>query len=61
MMTLADTCLRLQEEIRNNFELGHGDAADLFDLIWAKMTDGPNNKKLQEAIDMIEETYFDFL
>jgi len=57
--SLALICEDLREQIHKDFDLGHGDAEELFKLIWTRMTAGPSSRLLQAAINDIERV-FDF-
>jgi hypothetical protein len=55
--SLRDICEDLADEIREQYELGHGDAEELFKQIWAAMTGGPSAKKVQDAINLIDDVF----
>ena len=59
MKSLEDTCSELREQISGTFDLGPGDAKDLFKLIWDNMTADPASDAMATAIVRVEE-HFDF-
>ena len=56
-MTLDNTCNDMDATIRGHYDLGPGDAVELFKAIWSKMVAGPNRRPLQAAIDLVSEAF----
>lgn len=54
-MTLKEVCTALQETIANDYDLGPGDAEDLFKTIWDEMIVKVSNPKIINAIQLIDE------
>ena len=50
-------CEDLREQIGKDFDLGHGDAKDLFKLVWDRMTAGPNSRDIETAINKVADHF----
>jgi hypothetical protein len=57
MKNLTQVCENLQDTIREKYDLGPGDAADLFKEIWAELAEGPHPTLLDKAIARVEEAF----
>ena len=57
MKILPEICEQLREQILTEFDLGHGDAEELFRLLWNNLIDQPRAAKLSDAIDVVAEAY----
>jgi hypothetical protein len=58
MSKLSDVCLRLKSQIAKDYDIGPGDAEDLFGLIWAELAAGRFDKATETAITVIEDVFF---
>ena len=54
-MTLKEVCTELQETISKEYDLGPGDAEDLFKMLWDEMSLKISNPKIINAIQLIDE------
>jgi hypothetical protein len=59
MSLLAEACFRLKDQIANEFDIGDGDAVELFLLIWNEMTEdaGAMPKGIAAAAVTVEESF----
>jgi hypothetical protein len=54
-MTLEEACASMQPEIGEEYNLGPGDAKDLFEAIWQIMVRDTRGVDLNTAIDLVSE------
>jgi len=55
--SLRDICEDRAYKISEEYDLGHGDAEELFKMLWMAMVNGPNAKNVQDAIDLISDVF----
>ena len=54
-MGLSEACEVMSVEINETYDIGHGDAKDMFEMIWATMTMDVQDKKLLDEINLVAE------
>jgi hypothetical protein len=54
-MTLEEACRDMQSELHAEYDLGPGDAKDLFEAIWQAMVRNTVGIELNAAIDLVAE------
>jgi hypothetical protein len=56
-MTLEEACRDMQSELQAEYDLGPGDAKDLFEAIWQAMVRDIQGQALNQAVDDIAEKF----
>ena len=56
-MTLEEACKDMLNELRDEYDMGPGDAKDLFEAIWHTMVRDSKGQQLNKSINDVEDEF----